>query len=65
MTVMTTMLRRHGATMIARHGRNVAAHYGSPVSEAAVCRSAVGLADRSDRATLSLTGDSAGRLRSH
>jgi len=56
MTVMTTMLRRHGATMIERHGRLVAAHFGSPVSEAAVCRSSVGLADRSDRATLAVSG---------
>lgn len=59
MTVMTTMLRRHGATMFERHGRQVAAHFGSPASEAAVCRSRVGLAERSDRATLELSGDPA------
>ena len=56
MTVMTTMLRRHGATMVERHGRSVAAHFGSPASEAAACRGGVGLAERSDRATLELTG---------
>lgn len=56
MTVMTTMLRRHGATMVERNGRRVAAHFGSPASEAAVCRSRVGLAERSDRATLELSG---------
>jgi len=56
MTVMTTMLRRHGATMLERNGRSVAAHFGSPASEAAVCRSRVGLAERSDRATLELGG---------
>lgn len=57
MTVMTTMLRRHGATMFERNGREVAAHFGSPASEAAVCRSRVGLAERSDRATLELEGN--------
>jgi glycine cleavage system aminomethyltransferase T len=61
MTLMTTMLRRHGATMVERDGRWVAAHFGSPASEAAVCRSRVGLAERSDRATLELSGDPAGR----
>lgn len=60
MTVMTTMLRRHGATLIERSGREVAAHFGSPTSEAAVCRCGVGLAERSDRATLELRGDPAG-----
>ncbi len=57
MTVMTTMLRRHGATMAERHGRTTAAHFGSPASEAAVCRSGVGMAERSDRATLELRGE--------
>lgn len=56
MTVMTTMLRRHGATLAERHGRSVALHFGSPAAEAAVCRSGVGLAERSDRATIELTG---------
>ncbi len=56
---MTTMLRRHGATMVERDGRWVAAHFGSPASETAVCRSRVGLAERSDRATLELSGDPA------
>ena len=52
MGVMTAMLRRHGATLVERHGRPVAAHFGSAASEAAVCRGAVGLAERSDRATI-------------
>ncbi|MDP9400169.1 MAG: hypothetical protein M3P39_04295 [Actinomycetota bacterium] len=56
MSVMTTTLRRHGATMIERDGRLVVKHFGSPASEAAVCRSSVGLAERSDRATLELSG---------
>jgi glycine cleavage system aminomethyltransferase T len=50
------VVMRHGATMINRHGRSVAAHYGSPAGEAAVCRSTVGIADRSDRTTLELRG---------
>ena len=60
MTVMTTMLRRHGATLVERNGRPVAAHFGSPASEAAVCRSRVGLAERSDRTTLEVAGDPEG-----
>ena len=56
MTVMVSMLRRHGATIVERHGRHVAAHYGSAAAEAAVCRSRVGLAERSDRATLEVRG---------
>jgi glycine cleavage system aminomethyltransferase T len=50
------VVTRHGATMINRHGRYVAAHYGSPTSEAAVCLSTVGIADRFDRTTLELRG---------
>lgn len=50
------VLARHGATMIYRHGRYVAAHYGSATSEAAVCLSTVGIADRFDRTTLELRG---------
>lgn len=57
MSVMVSMLlHRHGATLVERHGATVVAHYGSAVSEAAVCRSAVGLAERSDRATLAIRG---------
>lgn len=56
MTVMVAVLRSHGATMVERHGRRVAAHFGSATSEAAVCRSRVGLAERSDRATLEVRG---------
>jgi glycine cleavage system aminomethyltransferase T len=56
MTVMVSMLRRHGAAIVERHGRQVAAHYGSVAAEEAVGRSRVGLADRSDRATLEVRG---------
>lgn len=56
MTVMVSMLRRHGAAIVERHGRLAAAHYGSAAAEAAVCRSRVGLAERSDRATLEVRG---------
>ena len=50
------VVRRHGATMTVQHGRSVAAHFGSAGSEAAVCRSTVGIADRCDRSTLELRG---------
>jgi glycine cleavage system aminomethyltransferase T len=53
---LDTVLRRHGATMVMRHGRCTAADFGSPTSEAAVCLSTVGIADRSDRATFELRG---------
>jgi hypothetical protein len=53
---MVSVLRRHGATIIERHGRPVAAHFGSAAAEAAVCRGGVGLAERSDRATLEVRG---------
>ena len=56
MSVMTAVLRRHGATLTARGGRRLAAHFGSPASEAAVCRGRVGLAERSDRSTLEISG---------
>lgn len=57
MSVMLSMLRRrHGATLAERDGRTVVAHYGSVASELAVCRIAVGLAERSDRATLEVRG---------
>lgn len=42
--------------MVSRHGRSVAAHFGSAASEAAVCLTTVGLADRYDRMTLELHG---------
>jgi len=58
MSVMVAMLRRHGATMVQRHGRWVPAHFGSVASEEAVCRSRVGLTERSDRATLEVRGPS-------
>ena len=57
MSVMLSMLRRrHGATLAERDGRTVVAHYGSVTAELAVCCRGVGLADRSDRATLELRG---------
>lgn len=56
MPVMTSILRRHGATMVERHGRAAAAHFGSATSEAAVCRTTVGLAVRSDRTTIEVLG---------
>jgi hypothetical protein len=42
--------------MTARHGRRVAARFGSATSEAAVCLSTVGIADRFDRSTFELRG---------
>jgi hypothetical protein len=42
--------------MVRRHGRCVAANFGSTTSEAAVCLSTVGIADRCDRSTLELRG---------
>src|SRR3954470_8767004 len=56
MPAMTAVLRRHGATLVERHGHVVAAHFGSPAAEAAVCRTRVGLAVRSDRVTLEVLG---------
>ena len=52
------LLRQAGATMVVRDGRWVAAHFGSRAGEVAACRSAVGIADRSDRTTFELRGDS-------
>lgn len=56
MPAMTTLLRRHGAVLVERHGAPVAAHFGSAQTEAAVCRTSVGLAARSDRATFEVHG---------
>lgn len=53
---LDAVLRRHGATMVTRHGRCMAADFGSPASEAAVCQSTVGIADRFDRSTFELRG---------
>ena len=50
-------LQRAGATMVSRHGWWVAAHFGSPGGELALCRTAVGLADRSDLGKLELRGE--------
>jgi glycine cleavage system aminomethyltransferase T len=51
------LLRAAGARMVARHGRAVPADFGSPDGELAACRDAVGLVDRSDRATLEVRGE--------
>lgn len=59
MSVMLTVLRRHGATIGERHGRRVPVHFGSVASEEAVCRSGVGLSERSDRAMLEVRGTGA------
>lgn len=57
MSVMLSMLRRrHGATLAERGGCTIVAHYGSVAAELAVCCRGVGLAERSDRATLELRG---------
>lgn len=57
MSVMLSMLcRRHGATLDERDGRTVVAHYGSVAAELVVCHLGVGVAERSDRATLELRG---------
>lgn len=56
MTVMLSVLRRHGATLGERHGRRVPVNFGSVATEEAVCRSSVGLTERSDRAMLEIRG---------
>jgi len=50
-------VRRCGGKMVERNGHSVAAHYGSSASEAAVCLRTVGMTDRSDRLTFSVTGE--------
>jgi glycine cleavage system aminomethyltransferase T len=56
MSAMTAVLRRHGAVLVDREGRLVAGSFGSTPAEVAVCRTTVGLAERSDRATLEVQG---------
>lgn len=56
MTVMLSVLRRYGATIGERYGRRVPVNFGSVASEEAVCRSSVGLVERSDRAMLEIRG---------
>jgi hypothetical protein len=55
-TPLERLLRDHGAWIAVRHGRRVAVHFGSVVSETAVCRRAVGLADRFGRVTFDVRG---------
>lgn len=54
---MLAVLRAHGAAMVERRGRLVPADFGSVAAEAAVCRTRVGLVERSDRAMLEVRGD--------
>jgi glycine cleavage system aminomethyltransferase T len=53
------LLSQAGAVPVMRDGKAVVANYGSAAGELAACVSAVGLADRSDLATLVLEGPSA------
>jgi glycine cleavage system aminomethyltransferase T len=55
------ILRQAGGVLVMHDGHPVVAHYGSAAGELAACVSAVGLADRSDLATLELRGP-AGQL---
>ena len=55
-TPLERLLRDHGAWIAVRHGRRVAVHFGSVVAETAVCRLAVGLADRFGRVTFDVRG---------
>lgn len=53
---LAPVLRRAGAVMRPDGHGLVASHYGSPAGELAVCLRTVGLADRSDLATVAVTG---------
>lgn len=53
------VMRRCGAVMAEHQGRFLPAHFGSAQSEMAACLTSVGITDRSDRATLELTGQPA------
>jgi glycine cleavage system aminomethyltransferase T len=55
-TPLERLLRDHGAWIAVRHGQRVAVHFGSVVAETAVCRFAVGLADRFGRVTFDVRG---------
>jgi glycine cleavage system aminomethyltransferase T len=55
-TPLERLLRDHGACIAVRHGRRVAVHFGSVAAETAVCRLAVGLADRFGRVTFDVRG---------
>ena len=55
-TPLERLLRDHGARIAVRHGQRVAVHFGSVVAETAVCRLAVGLADRFGRVTFDVRG---------
>jgi glycine cleavage system aminomethyltransferase T len=49
-------LRQAGATMMLRGSRSVVAHHGSVSAELSVCRTHVGIADRSDLDVLEFSG---------
>jgi hypothetical protein len=53
--MLPALLQQAGAVMSARDGRSVVAHYGSAAGELAVCVRGVGLALRSELATVSLS----------
>jgi hypothetical protein len=55
-TPLERLLRDHGAWIAVRHGQRVAVHFGSVAAETAVCRLAVGLADRFGRVTFDVRG---------
>lgn len=55
-TPLERLLRDYGACIAVRHGRRVAVHFGSVAAETAVCRLAVGLADRFGRVTFDVRG---------
>jgi len=55
-TPLERLLRDHGACIAVRHGQRVAVHFGSVAAETAVCRLAVGLADRFGRVTFDVRG---------
>lgn len=53
---LDSVLRTAGAAMVMHQGAVSAAHFGSAASEAAACLASVGIADRSRRATLEISG---------
>ncbi|HEX3688768.1 MAG TPA: hypothetical protein VHV28_03700 [Solirubrobacteraceae bacterium] len=55
-SALDPVVRQAGGVLVVHGGHAVVAHYGSAAGELAACVSAVGLADRSDLATLVLEG---------
>jgi glycine cleavage system aminomethyltransferase T len=58
-SALDPILRQAGGVLVMHDGHAVVAHYGSAAGELAACVRAVGLADRSDLATLELRGPAA------